>query len=59
MIDSMQLSKMMMNYYGYSEQKVSGREQVTSFNGVFESKSVASVDAARTEKISMESMLDI
>ena len=46
-----------MNYYGYSEQKVSGRGQVNSFNGVFESKSVASVDAARTEKISVESML--
>ena len=57
MIDSMQLSKMMMNYYGYSEQKVSGRGQVNSFNGVFESKSAASVDAARTEKISVESML--
>ena len=63
MIDSMQLSKMMMNYYGYSEQKVSGSGQVNSFNGVFESKSAASVDAARTEettgteKVSVESML--
>ena len=63
MIDSMQLSKMMMNYYGYSEQKVSGRGQVNSFSGVYESKSAASVDAARTEevagteKVSLESML--
>ena len=63
MIDSMQLSKMMMNYYGYSEQKVSGRGQVNSFSGVYESKSAASVDAARTEettgteKVSVESML--
>ena len=63
MIDSMQLSKMMMNYYGYSQQKVSGRGQVNSFRGVYESKSAASVDAARiedvagTEKISVESML--
>ena len=63
MIDSMQLSKMMMNYYGYSEQKVSGRGQVNSFSGVYESKSAASVDAARTEevagteKVSVERML--
>ena len=63
MIDSMQLSKMMMNYYGYSQQKVSGNGQVNSFSGVYESKSAASVDAARTEetagteKVSVESML--
>ena len=57
MIDSMQLSKMMMNYYGYSQQKVSGKGQVNSFSGVYESKSATSVDAARTEKISVESML--
>ena len=63
MIDSMQLSKMMMNYYGYSQQKVSDRGQVNSFSGVYESKSAASVDAARTEevagteKVSVESML--
>ena len=63
MIDSMQLSKMMMNYYGFSEQKVSDRGQVNSFSGVYESKGAASVDAARTEevavteKVSVESML--
>lgn len=63
MIDSMQLSKMMMNYYGCSQQKVSGRGQVNSFSGVYESKSSAPTDAARTEevagteKISVESML--
>ena len=63
MIDSMQLSKMMMNYYGFSEQKVSDRGQVNSFSGVYESKGAASVDVARTEevagtqKLSVESML--
>ena len=63
MIDSMQLSKMVMNYYGYSQQKVSGRGQVNSFSSVYESKGAASVGAARTEevsrteKISVESML--
>ena len=63
MIGSMQLSKMMMNYYGYSQQKVSGNGQVNSFSGVYESKSAASVDATKTEetagmeKVSVESML--
>ena len=63
MIGSMQLGSIMMNYVKYTEQKTSGREQVNSFSGVYESKSAASVDAARTEettgteKVSVESML--
>jgi len=63
MIDSMQLSSIMMNYGRYTENKTSGREQVNSFSGVLKSKSAASVDAARTEgvtgteKVSLESML--
>ena len=63
MIDSMQLGSIMMNYGRYTENKISGREQVNSFSGIIKSKSAASVDAARTEatagteKVSLESML--
>ena len=63
MIGSMQLGSVMMNYARYTEQKTSGKGQVNSFSGVYESKSAASVDAARTEettgteKVSVESML--
>ena len=63
MIGSMQLGSVMMNYVRYTEQKTSGKGQVNSFSGVYESKSAASVDAARTEettgteKVSVESML--
>ena len=63
MIGSMQLGSVMMNYARYTEQKTSGKGQVNSFSGVYESKSAASVDAARTEetagteKVSLESML--
>ena len=57
MIGSMQLGSVIMNYARYTEQKTSSKGQVNSFSGVYESKSVASVDAARTEKISVESML--
>ena len=63
MIGSMQLGSVMMNYVRYTEQKTSGKGQVNSFSGVYESKSAASVDAARTEetagteKVSLESML--
>lgn len=63
MIDSMQLDPIMMSYARYTKQKTSGKGQVNSFSGVFESKSAASVDAARTEetagteKVSLESML--
>ncbi len=63
MIDSMQLSSIMMNYGRYTENKISGREQVNSFSGVIKSKSAASADAdkteetAGTEKVSLESML--
>ena len=63
MIDSMQLSSIMMNYGRYTENKTSEREQVNSFSGVLKSKSAASVDAAKTEetagteKVSLESML--
>lgn len=63
MIDSMQLGSIMMNYYRLSEQKVSGRGQINSFNGVLESKSIASTDVAETqeiagtEKVSLENML--
>ena len=63
MIGSMQLGSVMMNYVRYTEQKASGKGQVNSFSGVYESKSAASVDAARTEettgteKVSVESML--
>ena len=63
MIGSMQLGSIMMNYARYTEQKTSGRGQVNSFSGIYESKSAASVDAARTEettgteKVSVESML--
>ena len=63
MIGSMQLGSIMMNYAKYTEQKTSARGQVNSFSGVYESKSAASVDAARTEevagteKVSVESML--
>jgi hypothetical protein len=63
MIGSMQLGSIMMNYARYTEQKTSGKGQVNSFSGVYESKSAASVDAARTEdvagteKVSVESML--
>ena len=61
MIGSMQLGSIMMNYARYTEQKTSGKGQINSFSGVYESKSAASVDAARTEdvagieKISVES----
>ena len=63
MIGSMQLGSVIMNYARYTEQKTSSKGQVNSFSGVYESKSAASVDAARTEdvagteKISVESML--
>ena len=63
MIGSMQLGSVMMNYTRYTEQKTSGKGQVNSFSGVYESKSATSVDAARTEettgteKVSVESML--
>ena len=63
MIGSMQLGSIMMNYARYTEQKTTGKGQVNSFSGVYESKSAASVDAARTEetagteKVSVESML--
>ena len=63
MIGSMQLGSVMMNHARYTEQKTSGKGQVNSFSGVYESKSAASVDAARTEettgteKVSVESML--
>ena len=63
MIGSMQLGSIMMNYARYTEQKTTGKGQVNSFSGVYESKSAASVDAARTEevagteKVSLESML--
>ncbi len=63
MIDSMQLGSIMMNYGRYTENKISGREQATSFSGVLKSKSDASVDSIRTEetagteKVSVESML--
>ena len=50
MIGSMQLGSVMMNYARYTEQKTSGKGQVNSFSGVYESKSAASVDAARTEE---------
>lgn len=63
MIGSMQLGSIMMNYARYTEQKTTGKGQVNSFSGVYESKSAESVDAARTEevagteKVSLESML--
>ncbi|MBR4982926.1 MAG: hypothetical protein IKY94_10235 [Lachnospiraceae bacterium] len=63
MIGSMQLDSVIMNYARYTEQKTSSKGQVNSFSGVYESKSAASVDAARTEetagteKVSLESML--
>ena len=50
MIGSMQLGSVMMNYARYTEQKTSGKGQVNSFSGVYESKSAVSVDAARTEE---------
>lgn len=63
MIDSMQLSSIMMNYGRYTESKTSGRAQVNSFSVILKSKSTASVDINKTgenvatEKVSLESML--
>ena len=63
MTGSMQLGSIMMNYARYTQQKTSSNGRVNSFSGVNESKSAASVDAARTEevvgteKVSVESML--
>ena len=63
MIDSMQLGSIMLNYGRYTENKISGREQTTSFSRVLKSKSDASVELTRTketvatEKVSVENML--
>ena len=60
MIDSMQLSSIMMNYARYTEQKTSGREQINAFRDDLESKSVTSADAVKIteiENVSLESIL--
>lgn len=63
MIDSTQLSSIMINYGRGTEQKISGREQVNSFGGILKDKSDVSVDEIKTgeisgtEKVSLESML--
>ena len=63
MIDSLQLSLIMMNNGKYAASKISGREQVNSFSGILESQNAELVDetkiaeTARTENVSLENML--